>query len=122
MSNLAYDVYRQNNLTVESPQKLIQMMYEGILRFSALAKKSMAEGNTEKKVYWINRTTDIFAELINILDYEKGGESAYYLNGLYSHQINELALANSEDDPEKIDTVIKVTKGLLEAWREIHNM
>ena len=122
MSNLAYDVYRQNNLTVESPQKLIQMMYEGILRFSALAKKNIELNDTEKKVYWINRTTDIFAELINILDYEKGGQSAYYLNGLYSHQISSLALANSNNDTTQLDTVIKVTKGLLEAWREIHNM
>jgi len=122
MSNLAYDVYRQSNLTIESPQKLIQMMYEGILRFSALAKKNIEQQNTENKVYWINRTTDIFAELINILDYEKGGQSAYYLNGLYSHQINALAIANSKDSVQEIDTVIKVTKGLLEAWREIHNM
>ena len=51
MSNLAYDVYRQSNLTIESPQKLIQMMYEGILRFSALAKKNIEQQNTEKKVY-----------------------------------------------------------------------
>ena len=121
MSNLAYDIYRQNNVTVESPQKLIQMMYEGILRFSALAKKSIKEENVEKKVYWINRTTDIFAELINVLDYERGGDSAIYLNGLYSHQIKLLADANAEDNITHIDTVLQVTKGLLEAWREIHS-
>ena len=121
MSNLAYDIYRQNNVTVESPQKLVQMMYEGVLRFASLAKKSINEGNVEKKVYWINRTTDIFAELVNILDYEKGGETAYYLNGLYAHQIKLLSDANIENDTTHIDTVLRVTKGLLEAWREIHN-
>ena len=121
MSNLAYDIYRQNNVTVESPQKLVQMMYEGILRFASLAKKSIHENNIEKKVYWINRTTDIFAELINILDYDKGGDAALYLNGLYAHQIKLLADANVENNPAHIDTVLKVTKGLLEAWREIHN-
>ncbi len=96
------------------------MLYEGILRFCAQAKRYMEAEDIEKKIYYINKTTDIFTELLNILDYEKGGEVAVYLTGLYTHQIKLLTQANVANDTTKIDTVINVAKGLLEAWREIN--
>ena len=116
----AYSIYQQTHINVESPAKLIEMLYEGILRFSSLAKKSIDSGDIEKKIYYINRTTDIFTELLNVLDYDKGGDVAHYLTGLYMQQIKFLTQANLENDNAKIDIVIKVTRGLLDAWREIH--
>ena len=116
----AYSIYQQTHINVESPAKLIEMLYEGILRFSSLAKKSIDSGDIEKKIYYINRTTDIFTELLNVLDYDNGGEVAHYLTGLYMQQIKFLTQANLENDNAKIDIVIKVTRGLLDAWREIH--
>lgn len=119
-SNAAYSSYQQNSITVESPAKLIEMLYEGILRFTASAKRAMDEEDIEKKIYYVNRTTDIFTELLNSLDYKRGGDVAHYLTGLYTHQIKLLTQANVENNKEKIDIVIKVTRGLLEAWKEIH--
>lgn len=116
----AYSLYQQNSVSVESPAKLIEMLYEGILRFASIAKRHIEAEDIEKKIYYINRVTDIFTELLNILDYEKGGEVATYLTGLYTHQIKLLTQANVENNGEKIDIVINVAKGLLEAWREIH--
>lgn len=37
--NTAYNIYSQNNVGIESPEKLVEMMYEGVLRFNAQAKK-----------------------------------------------------------------------------------
>lgn len=119
-SQNAYNIYQQTHSRVESPSKLIEMLYEGILRFSSLAKRGIEVGDIEKKIYYINRTTDIFTELLNVLDYENGGDVAHYLTGLYMQQIKFLTQANLENNTEKIDIVIKVTRGLLEAWREIH--
>ena len=115
-----YNLYQQAHARVESPSRLIEMLYEGVLRFSALARKSVEENDIEKKIYYINRITDIFTELLNILDYDNGGEVAIYLTGLYTQQIKFLTQANVENDVSKIDIVIKVTRGLLDAWREIH--
>ena len=39
----AYNIYAQNNLGVESSEKLIEMLYEGILRFNAQAKKALSK-------------------------------------------------------------------------------
>ncbi|MDE5592175.1 MAG: flagellar export chaperone FliS [Helicobacter sp.] len=118
--NAAYNSYQQNSVAVESQARLIEMLYEGILRFAAMTKRCIDSQDIEKKIYYINRTTDIFVELLNCLDYEKGGEVAHYLTGLYTHQIKLLTQANMENSKEKIDIVIKVAKGLLEAWREVH--
>jgi len=38
--NNAHSIYTQNDAGVESPTKLIEMLYEGVLRFNAQAKKS----------------------------------------------------------------------------------
>lgn len=120
-SSLAYNSYQQNSVAVESPAKLVEMLYEGILRFASMAKRCIDSQDIEKKIYYINRTTDIFVELLNSLDYEKGGQVAHYLTGLYTHQIKLLTQANMENSKEKIDIVIKVVKGLLEAWKEVNH-
>lgn len=118
--NNAYNIYQQNSVSVESPVKLVEMLYEGILRFSAQAKHYMETEDIEKKIYYINRTTDIFTELLNTLDYDRGGDVAVYLTGLYTHQIKLLTQANVANDTTKIDIVMNVARGLLEAWREIN--
>lgn len=116
-NNLAYNMYTQNNVGVESPEKLIQMMYEGVLRFNMQAKRSINEGDIERRTYWINRSNAVFAELINILDYSQG-DVAHYLSGLYHYQLRLLVEANIQNNSEKLDEVNRVMKGLLEAWRE----
>jgi len=116
--NKAINSYNQINNSIEKPEKLILMLYEGALRFAVFAKKAINEGNVEEKVKYIIKTSNIFIELLNSLDFEKGGDIAYYLNGLYAYQLELLAKANAEDKPEYIDDVIRVLKGLIEAWKE----
>lgn len=116
-TNLAYNTYAQNNIGVESPEKLIQMMYEGILRFNMQAKRSIKEADIERRTYWINRSNAIISELINILDYNQG-EISHYLGGLYTYQLRLLVEANIYNDSTKLDEVSQVFKGLLEAWKE----
>ena len=117
-NNNLVNKYNQLNLNVENPAKLILMLYEGALRFANFAKKAIKDGNIEEKVKYINKTADIFVELINSLDFEKGGQIAYYLNGLYAYQIELLTKANLENNTEYIDQVIHVIKELIEAWKE----
>jgi flagellar protein FliS len=116
-TNLAYSTYSQNNVSIESSEKLIKMLYEGVLRFASQAKKAIEDQNIEKRTYWINRTSAIFAELINSLNYD-GGQIAYYLRGLYTHQLRLLTEANQHNDTTKLDEVINVARELLQAWKD----
>jgi len=115
--NAAHAIYAQNNVGIESPSKLIEMMYEGVLRFNAQMKKNIKEDNIEKKTYWVNRSIAVITELIATLDMTQGDISSY-LNGLYSYQIKLLVEANLEDNIEKVDEVNSVFKTLLESWKE----
>ncbi len=115
--NTAYNTYAQNNIGVESPAKLIEMLYEGVLRFNAQAKKAIKDGNVEKRVYWVNRSTAVITELVSILDL-KQGDVSLYLEGLYNYQIQLLAQVGLENNVEKLDECSNVFKTLLEAWRE----
>ena len=119
--NLAHDTYAQNNVGIESPTKLIEMLYEGVLRFNAQAKKAIKDENIEKKVYWINRSIAIMTELLSILDVRQG-EIAEYLDGLYQYEIKLLTETIVDEDIAKLDEVSGVFKGLLEAWRETTNV
>ncbi|MBL0708507.1 MAG: flagellar export chaperone FliS [Sulfurimonas sp.] len=120
-SNLAHNIYAQNNVGIESPVKLIEMLYEGVLRFNAQAKKSIKDGDVEKKVYWINRSIAIITELIVTLD-KSGGEISSYLEGLYNYEIQLLTDASINKDIDKLNECSNVFKGLLEAWRESTNV
>lgn len=120
--NNAHNIYAQNNVGVESPTKLIEMLYEGILRFNAQAKKAMKDSDVEKRVYWMNRSTAVITELIAILDMKQKGHISQYLEGLYNYEIQLLAEAGNEKNTEKIDECSNVFRTLLEAWRESTNV
>ncbi|RLA71676.1 MAG: flagella export chaperone FliS [Epsilonproteobacteria bacterium] len=115
--NSAHDIYTQNNIGIESPAKLIEMLYEGVLRFNAQAKKAIKDVDVEKRVYWINRSTAIITELISVLDTNQGDISEY-LEGLYNYEIQLLASAGTDNNIDKLDECSNVFKALLEAWRE----
>ena len=118
-NNLALNAYNQNNVQVESPHRLIEMMYEGVLRFNTQAKKSLADGNIEKRVYWLNRSAAIFSELMNSLNHKEDGVTSHYLEGLYAYQLEQITKANMEESAEVIDGINLVVRGLLDAWREV---
>ena len=115
--NTAHNIYAQDNVGIESPAKLIAMLYEGVLRFNAQAKKAIKDENIEKKVYWINRSIAIITELVSVIDM-KQGQIAQYLEGLYAYEIQLLGAASLDNDAAKIDEVSNVFKGLSEAWRD----
>ena len=114
----AHNIYAQNNLGIESPAKLIEMLYEGVLRFNAQAKKAIKDSDVEKRVYWTNRSIAIITELISTLDMKQEGKVSSYLQGLYNYELQLLSEAGSENNADKLDEVSNVFKTLLEAWRE----
>jgi len=117
-TNAAYSAYTENNVNIESPTKLIEMLYEGVLRFNAQAKKAIKDADIEKRVYWTNRSVAVVTELLSILDRKEGGSIVPYLEGLYKYEIQLLTEAGIENNMAKLDEVTNVFKGLLDAWRE----
>ena len=119
--NTAHSIYAQNNVGIESPEKLISMLYEGILRFNAQAKKAVKDKDVEKRVYWTNRSVAIVTELINTLDMSQG-QISQYLGSLYDYEIKLLGEASAQNSIEKFDEVNNVFRELNAAWKETTNV
>jgi flagellar biosynthetic protein FliS len=114
---MGIDAYNQQNAMTDDPYMLILKLYEGLLKYLSFAKSAIEEDDIEKKFKYINKSIAIFDELRNVLDYD-GGDVAYYLDGLYLYQIETLFSAGINNNLTAIDQVMKVVKGLIEAWKE----
>ncbi len=114
---MGIEVYNQQNAVSDDPYVLVLKLYEGVLKYLSFAKDAIEKGNIEDKFTYINKTIAIFDELRNVLNFD-GGDVAYYLDGLYLYQIETLFAAGIDDNINSIDQVIKVTQGLIEAWKD----
>ena len=114
---MGLELYNQQNAVSDDPYVLILKLYEGIIKYLSFVKNAMEENEVETKFTYINKTIAIFDELRNVLDFD-GGDVAYYLDGLYLYQIETLFSAGIDDNVDAINQVIKVTQGLMEAWKD----
>lgn len=114
---MGLDVYNQQNAVSDDPYVLVLKLYEGIIKYLSFVKNAMQEGNVEAKFTYINKTIAIFDELRNVLDFD-GGDVAYYLDGLYLYQIETLFASGIDDNVNSVEQVMKVTQGLIDAWKE----
>jgi flagellar protein FliS len=114
---MSLEAYNQQSATTDDPYMLILKLYEGLLKYLSFVKSSMEDGDIETKFKYINKSIAIFDELRNILDFD-GGDVAYYLDGLYLYQIETLFSAGVNDNLNAVDQVMKVVRGLIEAWKD----
>jgi len=114
---MGLDVYNQQSAVSDDPYVLILKLYEGVIKYLSFVKNAMENGEVENKFTYINKSIAIFDELRNVLDFD-GGEVAYYLDGLYLYQIETLFSAGIDDNTDAVNQVMKVTQGLIDAWKE----
>lgn len=113
------DKYQSINITTEtSPEKFILLLYDGILKFSSLAKVAIEDKDIKQKGYYITKVLDILNELKASLDFEKGGEPAKSLDRLYSICIQRLFDATTNFDTNAIDWIINAIKEIRDAWEQ----
>ena len=114
---MGIEVYNQQNAVSDDPYVLVLKLYEGIIKYLSFVKSAMNDNNIEQKFTYINKSIAIFDVLRNVLDFD-GGEVAYYLDGLYLYQIETLFAAGIDDNINAVNQVMKVTQGLIDAWKE----
>ncbi|AXH16015.1 flagellar export chaperone FliS [Malaciobacter mytili] len=114
---MGIEAYQQHSAVSDDPYVLILKLYEGLLKYLSFVKNAMENGDVEQKFTYINKSIAIFDELRNVLDFD-GGDVAYYLDGLYLYQIETLFSAGIDDNVNSINQVMKVTQGLIDAWKD----
>ena len=95
------------------------MMYEGAIKFLKQAKTGLESNDIAKFCRFLSKGQAIIAELMNTLDFEKGGTIARDLDRLYDFMLFYLTEANLHRDPKRIAKVIGLIDTIYGAYKEI---
>ncbi|GGE58027.1 B-type flagellar protein FliS [Streptosporangium jomthongense] len=109
-------VNTQTSITDADPHKLIQLLYNGALERINMAKARMQARDYEGKGKLIGKAIEIIGGLRSFLDFEKGGELAARLEGLYDYMERTLLEASARNDMAKLDEVADLLRSVKEGW------
>jgi flagellar protein FliS len=113
-----YENYFATQIKTATPEQILVMLYDGAIRFIRQARQALEDGQRVTKLEKISRAVAILTELSGTLDFEKGGEIAENLDGLYWYIIRELTRPNKEDEFKAMDVAENILIELREAWAE----
>ena len=113
------NAYKNNQILTAPQNKLVLMLYDGIIKNLNLAKISLDKKEYESYNRNLIKAQDIVMELMTTLNFEAGGEVADGLYRLYDYMYLRLIRANVEKNLEYLDEVLKYTEELRETWAQI---
>ncbi len=115
----AHTTYQSVQVTTTDRGRLLLMMYEGAIKFLKQSKVGLESGDMTKFCRFLSKGQAIIAELMNTLDFEKGGSIARDLDRLYDFMLFYLTEANLYRDPKRITRVIGLIETIYSAYKEI---
>ena len=111
-----YATYQTNSVTTALPQDLTLMLYEGLIKFTMLAKRNIENGLIQEKNTNIQKAQAIIMELQLTLN--KSISLSADLNNLYDYMQSRLVDANVQNDVVAIDEVLGFAEEFRETWKE----
>ncbi|MCL1160707.1 MULTISPECIES: flagellar export chaperone FliS [Shewanella] len=109
----------ENEISVASPHRIVQLMFNGALERIAQSRYAIEQGDQSAKGIFINKAIGIITGLSNSLNMEAGGEIATNLNNLYDFMLRRITEANLNNDVQALDDVAAVLRDIKEAWDAI---
>lgn len=111
--------YKSAGVLTASPAQLVVMLYDGAVRFLRQAAVAMDDGDLPRSNGRLQRGEAIIDELLNTLDFDKGGDVAPRLRDLYLFCLRHLGEARMERDSTKVLEVAGLMGELRESWAQI---
>ncbi len=99
--------------------RILLAMYDGGLRFLALAERGLEVGDYEVFGHNLGRAQAVVAELLHTLDHEAGGEIAANLERLYRFLLEHLVEANVQKSARHVADARRIFGIIGGAYREI---
>lgn len=118
-ANSPHKQYQSVQVTTTDRGRLLLMMYDGGLKFLRQAKAGLEANDVAKFCRFLCKGQAIITELMNTLDFEKGGDIARDLDRLYDFMLFYLTEANLYRDPKRVEKVIELLNTVYSAYREI---
>lgn len=110
------NVETQSGVESASPHRLIQMLMEGAIEKTNLAKGYMQRGDIALKASHISWAISIIDGLRMSLDIEADGEIAKNLDDLYDYMGRRLAEANQNNSVDMLNEVAGLLNEIKSAW------
>lgn len=123
--NSAYALNSYTNAKVMSttdPLELVIMLYDGAIESLEKAATAMTAQQRANKIRYIDKSLAIIDELLNALNPEVGGEVAENLMHLYLYMMQELTIANAQNNANKLFEIIELLKQLKSGWTAIRGV
>lgn len=118
----ALNVYQQNSVNTASREKLLLMLYDGLVRFIRQGITGIEEKDIKKVNDNFVKAQNIVLEFMATLNIEVGGEMAKSLNLLYDYMHRRLVEANVKKDVEIANEVLGFAEELKETFEEAYKL
>jgi len=109
--------YRQTTIATADPVAITTMLFDGALRAMRRARMRHEEGRRDEFLKELERAYLIVGELLATLDFERGGDLAKQLSGIYAYCLRQLVEATL-GDLEKLAEAEKHIGRIAEAWKK----
>ncbi|MBA6379048.1 MULTISPECIES: flagellar export chaperone FliS [unclassified Colwellia] len=122
MTHASLKKYHQTNKSTAqqaSPYQLVAMLFQKLLGNIATAKGAISQNNFEKKGTELSNAIAIIGVLEGSLDFKQGGEVSENLASLYKYCSEQLLVASTNNDPDKLEEVIQILLPIKSGWDSI---
>lgn len=110
----AYATYRNTAVQTASPDRLLVMLYDGLIRFIQQGRQAIEAGDVQSSHNHLRRAQDIVVELRNTLKMEY--EISHALGALYDWFFKQLLDANLKKSVDPLDDILPRIEELRDAW------
>ncbi len=111
--------YRRNAILTASPEKIVQLLYEGAILHLERSHTALQDPTTTHSAQVgeaLSKAIGIVGELRSSLDHQAGGDLARNLDRLYEFSVDEISQANISRTPEHVENTLQVLRTLKEGW------
>jgi len=122
MTHASLKKYQQTNKSTAqqaSPYQLVAMLFQKLLGNIATAKGAISQNNFEKKGSELSNAIAIIGVLEGSLDFKQGGEVSENLASLYKFCSEQLLVASTNNDIEKLEEIIQILLPIKSGWDSI---
>ena len=122
MTHASLKKYHQTNKSTAqqaSPYQLVAMLFQKLVGNIATAKGAISQNDLAKKGTELSNAIAIIGVLEGSLDFKQGGEVSENLALLYKYCSEQLLIASTNNDANKLEEVIQILLPIKAGWDSI---
>lgn len=118
----ALNAYQQNSVNTASKEKLMLMLYDGLVKFIRVGISGIEEKDINKSNTNFIKAQSIVLEFMSTLNMEVGGEMAKSLFALYDYMHRRLIEANIKKDIDIAKEVLDFAEELKDTFEQAYQL